>query len=148
MEIDHENFLLLEENTRHYPNVQPLRKGLWSKETKLKITNPDAESWSFQASEARGEGEVAVDAMGVEDVLSNFAIPKVDVLKIDIEGGEFEVFDSGVNAWIDRVGMIAVEVHDRFRPGCTDVIRRALEPFGFEESLWSEYLLFRRSSDQ
>jgi hypothetical protein len=39
-------------------------------------------------------------------------------LKIDIEGAEKEVFQHGMNQWIDQVDTIAVELHDRFQPGC------------------------------
>jgi FkbM family methyltransferase len=144
LEVDRRNFSVLEENIRGYANIQPMLKGLWSKKTNIQITNPQADSWAFQTSEAQGNGQPSIEALGVQDILCHFGYPKIDLLKIDIEGGEYEVFRDGVEDWIDSIGMIAVEVHDRFRPGCTEAIRRALEPHGFVESPWSEYLLFRR----
>ena len=36
---------------------------------------------------------------------------RVDVLKIDIEGGEREVFSSAPEAWMPNVGLIIVELH-------------------------------------
>lgn len=145
LEIDRENFALLKANTQKCSNVEPLNKGLWSKKTRIQVVNPQASSWAFRTMESQGgDAGSSIEAMGVADILSAFNLPRIDVLKIDIEGGEYEVFAHGVDDWIDRVGMIAVEVHDRIRPGCTEVIRQALKPHGFEESPWAEYLVFQR----
>jgi hypothetical protein len=55
------------------------------------------------------------------------------VLKVDIEGAEREVF-ADPSAWIDRVGVIIVELHDRFRTGCSRAFYRATGGFDVE---WS-----------
>lgn len=144
MEIDGHNYQMLCDNCRSYPNVQPIHRGLWSKSSRLRISNPGDESWSFQPVEADGD-DGAVMALSLPDVLRTFGFPRIDILKIDIEGGEYEVFREGVDEWIDRVGVILVEAHDRFRPGCTEVIRQALAGHRFEESTWSEYLVYRRA---
>ena len=144
LEIDHSNFSLLQRNTRHYSNVEPVLKGLWSHRTRIRVDNPDAESWAFQASEVKDANAGSIEALGVADVMADYGLPRIDLLKIDIEGAEHEVFSAGIDAWIDRVALIAVETHDRMRPGCTDAIRGAIAGHGFEESSWSEYLIFRR----
>jgi FkbM family methyltransferase len=144
LEIDGSNFELLQKNTRYYPNVEPIHKGLWACRTRIRVDNPAAESWAFQASVAKDADDSAIEALGVLDLMADYDLPRIDVLKIDIEGAEYEVFSGGIDAWIDRVDLIAVETHDRMRPGCTDVIRRAIAGHGFEESIWSEYLVLRR----
>ncbi len=146
LEIDLRNYELLCENCRGYLNIQPAHLGLWSKTSSLKISNPGDEAWSFQPVEASDADGAAscIQAVGVRDLLRMFAFPQIDILKIDIEGGEYEVFRDGVDEWIDRIGVILVEAHDRLRPGCADVIRRALAGHPFEESTWSEYHVFRR----
>ena len=144
LEIDPSNFDLLQRNTRHYPNVEPVHKGLWSHRTRIRVDNPDAESWAFQAAEVKGSEDASIEALGVADLMVDYRLPRIDLLKIDIEGAEHEVFAGGIDAWIDRVAMIAVETHVRMRPGCTDAIRRAVAGHGFVESTWSEYLVLRR----
>lgn len=144
LEIDRQNFELLRRNTADYPNVKAVLKGLWSKKTDIFVTNPGAESWAFQVSEQSVSDGRSISALGVKDILDEYSYARIDLLKIDIEGSEYEVFKDGVDDWIDRVGMLAIEVHDRFRPGCTEAIRRALQPYGFIESNWAEYLLFTR----
>jgi len=143
MEIDRHNYAMLCANCRPYANIQPVLGGLWSRASTLRVSNPADESWSFQPVEGdRTEG--SVEGLGIPDVLRAFEFRRIDILKIDIEGGEYEVFRHGVDDWIERVGVILVETHDRFRPGCTDVIRRALAGHPVEESTWFEYLVFRR----
>jgi hypothetical protein len=43
-------------------------------------------------------------------VLSRFDMPRVDLLKIDIEGAEREVFARKPD-WVRRVGMFIIELH-------------------------------------
>jgi len=51
-------------------------------------------------------------------------LPHFDLLKVDIEGSEKSMFEH-CDAWIDRVRMIVVELHDRFMPGCQSAFESA-----------------------
>jgi len=59
----------------------------------------------------------AVDGMTIEKVMEKFNLEKIDILKIDIEGAEREVFRD-TSAWIERVDAIIAELHDHMKPGC------------------------------
>ena len=50
-------------------------------------------------------------------------IHSIDLLKVDIEGAEVEVFESC--PWIRNVELLAIELHDRVRDGCSSVVQRA-----------------------
>lgn len=103
-----ENFQLLERNTRHYPQVLPLHAALWSNDTTLGLSNPDDRVDSYQYSpDAAVE---MVPAFNMTSVLSRFEMSRVDVVKIDIEGAETEVF-ARKPEWVDRVGMFIIELH-------------------------------------
>ena len=52
----------------------------------------------------------------------------IDILKIDIEGSEKEVFDASVN-WIDKTGIIMVELHDELKIGCKGSVYFAAKDF-------------------
>jgi len=44
--------------------------------------------------------------------MSAYGLPRIDLLKMDIEGGEFAVLAARENlAWLGRVRQIALEVH-------------------------------------
>jgi hypothetical protein len=47
---------------------------------------------------------------------------------VDIEGSEMEVF-SHADPWISSVEAISVELHDRFKPGCSSAFFKAVEDF-------------------
>ena len=55
--------------------------------------------------------------------MSSFGLSHIDLLKVDIEGAEKEVFESA--NWLDRVSVIAVEFHDRFKRGSADAFLKA-----------------------
>jgi hypothetical protein len=50
-------------------------------------------------------------------------IETVDILKVDVEGAEYDIF-SGCD-WMDKVKLLAIELHDRDRPGCSDAVNAA-----------------------
>jgi hypothetical protein len=124
-----------------------MQKGLWSHRTRIQVANPEAESWSFRASEDVSPDSPSIDAVAIDDILSEIGSSAIDLLKIDIEGGEFEVFSRGASRWIDRVGTIAVELHDHLKPGCSAAVRQAAEGHRFIESQWAEYLVLRRARE-
>jgi len=64
--------------------------------------------------------ELSVETISVSTLMNKFdLLNKSDMfLKIDIEGGELEVFDTRVPLW-KHFGVIAIETHERIRPGCT-----------------------------
>ncbi len=67
----------------------------------------------------------SVSGISVSDSLEAEGLSRVDLLKIDIEGSEFEVF-SGDCSWLKRVGIIVIELHDYMRPGCSKALMDAL----------------------
>ncbi len=80
-----------------------------------------------RTSDANGAGGEVVDGLTVQDVLDRGGFESVDLLKLDIEGGESAVFDA-VDAWAPRVRCLLAEVHDELTPAAA---RARLEPAGF-----------------
>jgi FkbM family methyltransferase len=92
VEPEPSNYALLVKNTRDYPNIKTLRGGLWSRRVNLAITNEDAATWSFRVVETSDAD--GIPAFGVPDIMTRFNLPRVDILKIDIEGSEIEALSS------------------------------------------------------
>jgi hypothetical protein len=67
----------------------------------------------------------------VRDIIDLFGVSKLDILKLDIEGSEVEVL-SQTDSWIHTCGTMIIELHDRFRPGCSDALTHALADYQFE----------------
>jgi FkbM family methyltransferase len=124
------NFRMLVKNTRAYPNVTPIQAALWKCDGQLSIGMPDSSTgasgeWAFVVSE-RQSGQ-KVEALSLKTITTRFEMSFVDVLKIDIEGSEKEVFETC--DWADLVGCVMIETHDRFRAGCSAAVDSALAAF-------------------
>ena len=93
---------------------------------------------------AAGDGGV-VRAVTVKELLEHAGASRVDLVKIDIEGSELELFSENTD-WVASVGMLVLELHDRFRPGCREALDRALARSGvhFRESHRGEDVVFVR----
>lgn len=72
-----------------------------------------------------------VAAITVDRLMDEYALARINILKIDIEGAEIEVF-SNTASWIDKVDAIVIELHDFIRPGCLDGFRKCVKDFDHE----------------
>ena len=68
----------------------------------------------------------------------------MDILKVDIEGAELEIFSQGTAEWLPRVDLIIIETHDWFRPGSDAAVRMAVQELFEELPRSGENLFFRR----
>ncbi len=130
LEPEPSNFDILLKNAKSYANIFPMQAGLWSRKAYLRIDNPKAATWSFRVSEdLSGNG---IPAVGILDLKSEFNIAQIDILKVDIEGSELEVLKDS-NSWFDSVKTLIIELHDRFQPGCSDALAKALSGYSYEK---------------
>lgn len=144
IEPDKNNFELLQQNTADYPQVTCLQTALWDKNEDIKIANPDSLAASFMVESAKsGSGQqITLKGTGVATILSNAGWEKFDLLKIDIEGAEKEVF-SGDTSWLKGVKLMIIEMHDRYKPGCTKAVFKALESFDYECEFYHENIFVK-----
>lgn len=139
------NFKILLKNVRKYPNITALQAALWSTTTKLHLVDPGLGHHGFRTHPITDAGaEQQVEALPVPEVMKKFDLARVDLLKMDIEGAEEEVLGNCAS-WIDRVGTVVVETHDRFRPHSSEVVFRALSDFDVRWQI-GETLYFTRST--
>ena len=126
------NFEMLTKNTKSYPNILAVQGALWKENKTLNISDPGHGQWGFQTKDepepCKSETGTRVRGMTLDKLMEECGIDYIDVLKIDIEGSEKEVFENSAR-WIDRVGMIAVELHDRFKSGCSSSVYSATKDF-------------------
>lgn len=141
LEPEATNYEMLKANTGAYPNVTALRSAIWDKRTSLAIENPGDEKWAFRVREA---GAGAVEALTVDDIIGLSGADFIDILKLDIEGAEREVF-SASPAWLDRVGVLIIELHDRYKAGCSQAFYSAVSGHDFREFRRGENVVLVRN---
>jgi len=125
-----DNFNLLKLNTCGYNNIICYQNGLWDKKSNLKITNTTEGDWAFMVEETDEEGDIC--AISINDILKASPTERIDVLKMDIEGSEKEVFESSTE-WIEKTTRIIVEVHDNKREGASKSVLSALPGCAFSK---------------
>lgn len=110
-------------------NVVSLQKGVWSKNTFVKadLNFRDGQDWSFRLIEAKSSETALFEVTTIAELLKNEDV--LDFLKMDIEGGEVDVFKGNLE-WLTKVKVIAIEIHDEFE--CREEIETSLQQHGFE----------------
>lgn len=139
LEIEDANFAQLVRNTEKYPNIVPKKIALWSEHGFVRITNPAAAAWAFQVEKASQDVPGAIPTTTIARLLEEFNEPQLSLLKLDIEGAEKQVLSEGDLAWVERTSTMAVELHDRFRPGCTAALEALLAGRKFSRDVRGEY---------
>lgn len=115
VEPETNNFHALEENTSYSKNILPLKGGIWGHDTLLSVVkNENFGEWGFQTTDAKKklEGNI-VQCFSIDSLLEQYGFPTVDLLKLDIEGAEKNVFsNSNVAKWLPNIKYIIIELHD------------------------------------
>lgn len=77
------------------------------------ISAENDEASSIVADSARPTARrIDVPSVMLSDLIEQYADPKIDLLKVDIEGAEIEMFDSTSDDHLRRCSQITVEFHD------------------------------------
>jgi len=77
---------------------------------------------------------IRVEGLSLDEFLKTESVPQIDLLKIDIEGAEIEVFNSCSDAFLRSIDQITVEFHEWLggssKTEVTDIVSR-LQTLGF-----------------
>jgi FkbM family methyltransferase len=117
VEPEAENYKLLCRNISSYPNIHTLNGGIWSTSSNLRIKDEGLGSWSFSVEEVDYEDDTTVKAYSIPDIMQQFNISTIDILKIDIEGSEKELFSKNMEQWLPFTKTIIIEMHDWMNNG-------------------------------
>lgn len=145
VEPDSANFAILQRNLAPYaPRVTALRAGVWSHTTGLKISEEkfgDGREWAVTVRATR-PGEIAdMQAIDIGQLLRDSPHKRIDILKIDIEGSEAEVFAENYQDWLPLVNNLVIELHGE---RCTEIFEKAIANAGFAVSTCDELTVCRR----
>lgn len=129
VEAEASNYTALVKNTRAYPNIRAIHAALWHREGQVEVFPPWPRwkgwgKWGFRVREGNG-----CRAITLPTLMREVGIDQIDILKVDVEGAEREIFSNC--DWIDKVRLLAIELHDRDTPGCSEAVNAVTS--GFEK---------------
>ena len=140
VEPESANFEILSRNVSGYPKIHPLQAAVWSKRISLRLSNPQDESYSFRVA-ADLQHASNISGLTITDIIQKNHWRTVDLLKVDIEGAEKEIFTEGSYEWLPLVKCLVIELHERYAPGCGRALFSALSPFNYEVRIKGESLI-------
>jgi FkbM family methyltransferase len=140
IEPDPENFEVLSSNIAPYKNVSAIKSALWNKKETIHTVDRGFGKRGIMIDKA--EGTHSLEAIAIQDLIHDYNLNAIDILKMDIEGSEKEVFSSDYDAWLSRTNCLIIELHDRMKKGCSKTVFEALSKFDFSLSIQGENLVF------
>ncbi len=144
VEPDPANFALLERNAGKYEGVTCLQMGIWNKTGILEINNRHFNNNSgFMVEEVAERRADSIDAISIDGIMERFGLSSIDVLKVDIEGAEKEVFQANIEAWLPKVKLLIIETHDFMKPGCARAVFSALNDYDYSLGFSGESFFIR-----
>jgi FkbM family methyltransferase len=136
-----ESYDLMRENLalNGLSNVQPFAEAVAGKRGELVLSTPTGIEGQHRTSDAtesaaaaEASASVRVPAVALAEVFDRSGITVCDFLKIDCEGGEYDILFHAGDEALGRIRHIAMEYHDGVTPFSHRDLVSFLESHGFE----------------
>lgn len=132
VEPERGNYELLQKNVAPYKNVYCLNNAIWHTNKNLNLFDGGQGEYSYRVVDGNDEPVGNVPAVTIDDIMTKYGLTTIDILKIDIEGAEKELFGHNYENWLPKVRCIVIELHDFYRPGCAPAFFRAISNREFD----------------
>jgi FkbM family methyltransferase len=133
VEPDEQNVANCRTNLKPYgERALVLHGAVWSESTSLSVQKGnfgDGREWATQVSRPTSNDVGNVEAWDVGSLIRMTGAAQVDLLKVDIEGAELEVFGASAQEWLPRVRNICIELHG---PDCERMFLNSLKGLDYE----------------
>jgi FkbM family methyltransferase len=146
VEPDENNYSALRKNIslNNASKIEPLNAGIWSHRCNLRVDKGfrDNREWSFQVKEVNEETNLK--GFHILDIMEDFELNVIDLLKIDIEGAEKYLFDNTEKTakFLSKTNVLAIEIHDEEVD--REFIYDILTKFGFSYINYSDLTIARK----
>ncbi len=139
VEPDAGNFAILKRNCASLSSIQLVEKGIWGASCLLRV-RPESkrEAWALQFEPVTNGGEGGIPAESIPTLLAQIPSGHCDLLKLDIEGAETNVFQQNDLSWINKVSVILIETHG---PSASDAVQAAANKFALKSRQVGEKLM-------
>lgn len=126
IEPDPDNFAILKRNVASHGRIEPFWAAVVSKSGSVHLTQDRPAYGNLILSNPDTRATIEVPGVTIDDICLQKNISRIDLLKIDIEGAEKEVFENP--DFLRKVGLVAIELHAPYNLPDSN---RAIAPHGF-----------------
>ena len=107
LEPNLESYELARGNLAHYlDRVSLLQKAMWNTDGVVYIAGDETGA-------SVGQEGIPVETIKAEGLMQLMGVERLELLKVDIEGAEIAVLESGVDSWLRRVDVLLLETHGK-----------------------------------
>lgn len=150
VEPENSNFISLQKNTKEDPNIFCVKAGIWRHDGHIQSLHEGTNV--FRVVDA--DGESSLKAISIPSIMKKYKLSEIDLLKMDVEGAEKEIFTQDVEPWLPKVKVLLIEFHDAIKPGCSQAVFSKLAQFNFAlsgdyintESFLSPTLIYKNNT--
>ena len=137
------NFRILSINTLPYRRIQAVNIAAWHSATRLGVYSRYVGDWGLQLHDQAPDGERAIPARPVADILRIAGWDRADYIVCDIEGAERAVFADPTQPWLRLLDTLAVGLHSDGQDA-TDPVGDCFDPAIYARSQHGEVHVFER----
>lgn len=140
IEPDTGNLAVCKKNLASFEDrVTYFHAGIWGESGPMAMDRT-GEEWAFQARPALPGETVEFNAMTIGEVAHTMQFPRIDLLKVDIEGAEENVFTHDSADWLPLTKTLVIELHGE---DCERAVVNALAGTAYDRSTSGELTVFR-----
>ncbi len=151
IEPESSNYELLKHNVNSYNNVIVLNRALSNISEMLDVEDIGLGHWGFITSKKNKDtmessSGQSIKTITIDEIMQQYQFEHIDVVKIDIEGYEKELFESNYERWVPQSRNLIVELHDGMKPGCSKSLFSCMCQYSFNVRLKGENLVFKNTT--
>jgi len=112
---DNFKYILKNIKLNNLKNIKPYNKGVSNKNEKIKLYHSESNTGGHSAyskNNIKSKNYEIMECISLKRVIDENKIEKVDFLKMDCEGGEYNILFKTPKKYIDKIQKIAMEYHD------------------------------------
>jgi len=142
------NYDLMVRNISGFKDVHSLCNAIWYEDKSLGIYDAGRGEYGFSVVQPQGNQVGITSGITITDIVKKYNLKSIDILKIDIEGAEKELFSYNYQEWLPKVKCIMIELHDGDHPGCTTAVFRAIAQRDFTLFCQGENVIIKFNDDK
>jgi len=131
-----ETYKLLKQNIKlnKLKNIKTFKRAVSGKKGLSKFYIHNKSNWEDNLYvKAKKQGrEIKVKTITLKDIFDENKIKKCDLLKIDVEGTEYEILNTFPKQYFNKINLIILETHNFVFPKNTEKIIKILSKRGFK----------------
>lgn len=147
VEPEESNFEMLLKNTKNYTNIFCQKKALANQSNiSFDVIDKGYGNWGFVTEIKKFDQSQkvvnVVTTITLDDILMKNNLECIDLLKIDIEGAEKNLFECNYESWLPKTKCLIIELHDVIIKGSSKSFFAAISKYDFSYYNRGENLLF------